>query len=124
MHQDMRLLWQWHAIEETEHKAVAYDVYQEVCGSYSLRIFAMVVETAGLLLDVLVRTGYLLWKDGLFWRPGIWWQGIKFVWGKNGAFRSIMKSYFRFYRRDFPPWQDNNYHLVQEFLEVHQGDFK
>jgi predicted metal-dependent hydrolase len=124
MHEDMRLLWQWHAIEETEHKAVAFDVYQAVCGSYGLRVTAMVVETVGLLLDVLIRAGYLLWKDGLFWKPRIWWQGIVFVWGKNGALRSILKDYFRFYRRDFHPWKDNNYHLVKEFLEAHHADFK
>ncbi|MFT6593392.1 MAG: putative metal-dependent hydrolase, partial [Zhongshania sp.] len=25
-------IWKWHALEETEHKAVAYDVYQQVLG--------------------------------------------------------------------------------------------
>ena len=124
MHEDMRLLWQWHAIEETEHKAVAFDVYQEIGGSYGLRVTAMVVETIGLLLDVLARTGYLLWKDGLFWKPHVWWQGVRFVWGKHGALRSIISNYFKFYRRDFHPWQDNNYHLVKEFVTTHQGDFK
>jgi predicted metal-dependent hydrolase len=38
-------LWLWHAVEETEHKAVCFDVYQHVVGkgvfSYLLRIFTM-----------------------------------------------------------------------------------
>lgn len=114
MHEDMRRLWRWHCVEEIEHKAVAYDVYQEVCGSYGLRISAMVLETVGLLLDSLLRTAYFLWKDGLFWRPRIWWQGIGFVWGRQGAMRSVLRDYFRFYRRDFHPWKHNNYHLVEE----------
>lgn len=33
-------LWMWHAIEENEHKAVCYDVYQKVYGGYFPRALA------------------------------------------------------------------------------------
>ena len=47
----MSYMWFWHAVEENEHKAVAYDVYESVFGTglkaYSLRttalVFAMVL---------------------------------------------------------------------------------
>jgi predicted metal-dependent hydrolase len=124
MHKDMQLLWRWHAVEETEHKAVAYDVYQQVCGSYGLRVMAMIIETLGLLTDVLARTAYFLWKDGLFWRPSIWAQGIVFVWGRHGALSSVTKAYLQFFRRDFHPWQNNNYHFVEQFQSEYPSDRK
>jgi predicted metal-dependent hydrolase len=42
---EMRRLLQWHAIEELEHKAVAFDVLAEVAPSYALRMTGMVVAT-------------------------------------------------------------------------------
>lgn len=51
----MKYLWLWHAIEENEHKAVAYDVYEEVFGrgvkSYALRNTALVVAMGLILLE-------------------------------------------------------------------------
>lgn len=51
----MKYLWLWHAIEENEHKAVAYDVYEEVFGrglkSYTLRNTALVVAMGLILLE-------------------------------------------------------------------------
>lgn len=42
-----RALWMWHMIEESEHKDIAYDVYQTLSGKYGLRIagFAMAAVT-------------------------------------------------------------------------------
>ncbi|GAA5011017.1 metal-dependent hydrolase [Acinetobacter puyangensis] len=44
--QTMANMWYWHAIEENEHKAVAYDVYEGVFGqgikAYTLRTSALV----------------------------------------------------------------------------------
>lgn len=38
MHPEMLRFWRWHAVEEMEHKAVAFDLYQEIGGGYLLRV--------------------------------------------------------------------------------------
>src|SRR5690606_3856913 len=38
-------MFMWHAVEETEHKAVAFDVFQQVSGSYAIRVQAMLITT-------------------------------------------------------------------------------
>lgn len=35
--------WRWHAAEELEHKAVAFDVYKAAGGSYFTRVFAILM---------------------------------------------------------------------------------
>ncbi len=46
----MSYMWYWHAVEENEHKAVAFDVYQGVFGTgvkaYALRSSALVIAMA------------------------------------------------------------------------------
>jgi predicted metal-dependent hydrolase len=124
MHPDMRLLWQWHAAEETEHKAVAFDVFQQVSGSYGIRIAAMVVETLGLLADVFFRTVYFLYRDGQLLRPRLWAEGWRFVWGRKGVFGSVLRDYWRYYHRDFHPWDCDNYPLVTEFVRAHEESLR
>ena len=45
-------MWMWHAIEENEHKAVAYDVFEAVFGNglkaYALRTSSLVISMATL----------------------------------------------------------------------------
>jgi predicted metal-dependent hydrolase len=64
-HPAMRDLIQWHAIEEIEHKAVAFDVYQESNGNYLLRILGYVgamafihIASHSLVKDFLIQDGY------------------------------------------------------------------
>jgi predicted metal-dependent hydrolase len=40
-HEGVRNLFLWHALEESEHKAVAFDVYRAVGGSERIRIWTM-----------------------------------------------------------------------------------
>ncbi|MFH7765104.1 metal-dependent hydrolase [Acinetobacter sp. BSP-28] len=50
----MKTMWMWHAIEENEHKAVAYDVFEGVFGkglkSYILRSSSLVIAMATLFI--------------------------------------------------------------------------
>lgn len=42
----VRTLWLWHGLEESEHKAVAFDVYRAAGGGYLRRIALMALATA------------------------------------------------------------------------------
>ncbi len=42
MHPDMVRFWRWHAVEELEHKAVAFDVFTKVGGGYLLRVLSVI----------------------------------------------------------------------------------
>ena len=57
MHPEMLRFWRWHAVEELEHKAVAFDLFTAVGGGYLLRIFSALVVLAWLTLpfDRVVR---------------------------------------------------------------------
>lgn len=108
MHPTARDLWLWHAVEETEHKAVAFDVYQKVCGSYWLRVLMMVRTTLGFPLGVGVFQLLLLARDGTLWDLRDVSRGLRFLWGRGGFMRAAWPELRRFYRRDFHPWQLDN----------------
>jgi hypothetical protein len=57
-HDEVRNLFLWHALEESEHKAVAFDVYKAVGGSERMRVWTMNFLrfgfVAGMALQVVV----------------------------------------------------------------------
>ncbi len=58
----MKTMWLWHAIEENEHKAVAYDVFKGVFGK-GLRAYAL--RTSSLVISMLILffiQNYFLWR--------------------------------------------------------------
>jgi predicted metal-dependent hydrolase len=99
----VRPLWVWHALEESEHKAVAFDVYEAIGGGYSLRVGIMVATTVvffGELLNVHVR--FLRARGELGRLKG--WAGVgRYLWKRPGLFRRLMPGYLDYYRRGFHP---------------------
>lgn len=116
----MARLWRWHALEETEHKAVAFDVYQQTCGNRWRLRSAMLQSTIFFTWDTTKGLVHMLKRDGLLWNWRVWRDGLIWLWGKDGIFRKLVGVYLDFYRSDFHPWQHNNLELVARF----KGDYE
>lgn len=103
MHPDMALLWRWHALEEAEHKAVAFDVLKQVAPSHLRCVFVMVFNTLFLSIEILDRLIYMLWKDGLLFKIDTWSSGWRFLFGEAGFLRGLGNVYISWYRPGFHP---------------------
>ncbi|MDT4940659.1 MAG: uncharacterized protein QOJ34_748 [Pseudonocardiales bacterium] len=66
---EVRSMLLWHALEESEHKAVAFDVFQQVVGDEQLRIRMMRFTTFAFLLAVLGHTTLSLLGDRATYNP-------------------------------------------------------
>ncbi len=71
-HPEVRRLLEWHAVEELEHKAVAFDVLEEIDPGYALRILGMIVATLTLGGFWMWATHELLKQDG-----SSLWEGMR-----------------------------------------------
>lgn len=110
-------LWRWHGVEETEHKAVAFDVYLAVRGTVRGRRLAMIHSTIFFFKDTFRNLFIMLRNDGKLWRPRVWLSGLKFLFVKPGILRRMFIPWLKFFRKDFHPWQNDNRHLVDEWQQ-------
>ncbi|MFN3580654.1 MAG: metal-dependent hydrolase [Pseudomonas sp.] len=113
---EMQKIWRWHALEETEHKAVAFDVYMQVCGDRKILRRAMRQATIFFLKDVTQGTLHMLRKDGKL-TPATWLRGMRWLWGPGGLFTSLISDYRDYFRADFHPWQHDNVELMEQVAE-------
>ena len=112
---EMRHLWMWHAVEENEHKVVAYDVYEKAVGNYALRVGVMVPVTTILFAVQFAYHARLLAHDGNLFKLRDNWASFKYLWnGKKGVFSRLLPQYLDYYKRDFHP----NNHDTTELLSV------
>lgn len=97
-----RTTWGWHAIEELEHKGVAFDVYDQLVGDRKLlrrtmrfmTVFFIGMNTLN-ALSMMPRTGQMTnWK--------MWREAFGFL---RGVVKFSKADYSDFYKPDYHPWQ-------------------
>lgn len=114
-------LWAWHAIEETEHKSVAYDVYQQVYGTdkgsaYLLRIIGILMATVLILSAQTYFTARLLAKDGKL-SPKYWLHAANTFYGPRGLFTKALPHFVDYFRPGFHPTDHDTTQMLKDWKE-------
>jgi predicted metal-dependent hydrolase len=114
----MQQLLAWHAAEEIEHKAVAFDVLREVDDSYALRMAGLAFATVLLGSFWAWATTMLLRQEKLGLR-GTLRELAKMRRGDPIIRRVFISGIKQYMRRDFHP--DNNDHegLATRWFAAH-----
>lgn len=107
-HPFYRDLWYWHAIEEQEHKAVAFDVYQTIApgfGGYLRRVSFMIIATLDFMIFIPVMVAWLMAHTGEFWNVRSWARCFWHLWGRPGVWRHVLAGVGAYLVPGFHPWQ-------------------
>jgi hypothetical protein len=116
--EEVKKLWRWHAIEEIEHKSVAFDTMMQVTANIApvrrwlLRTIHMFISTVQ-FLDMLFRSMALFFRTDGINTVGTWMKVAHFLFVRPGMFRRIAPSYFAYYLPGFHPWKIDDLELAK-----------
>jgi predicted metal-dependent hydrolase len=114
---EIRRLMYWHAGEEVEHKAVAFDTFMLAAEHLSpparwlLRCSVMVAATAALFQFFLFSVAEFFRQDGIA-SFRTWLRFFKFVLIEPGAVGHSFGAYFSWYLPGFHPWRLDDRALI------------
>jgi predicted metal-dependent hydrolase len=103
LHESVRGLWLWHALEESEHKAVAFDVYESIGGGYPRRALIMLGATIIFYAELFHVHSRMLAAQGELWNVRGWLRATHFLWVKPGMFRKLAPVWLDYFRPGFHP---------------------
>lgn len=121
MHPAVAELVLWHAVEEIEHKSVAFDVYMQCVGDRELLRRTMTFFTFNFFYRITRYQVAMLYDNKKVPSPRELGQFAKFLFGSKGLLVKSRKSYMDFYRKDFHPWDQNNIELVEQWKRQHKS---
>ena len=110
-------LWRWHAIEEIEHKGVAYDAWLHATRDWprfrrwAIKSRVMLLVTKNFLTDRTAGVLDLLAQDGLR-GPRLWLRMAWFAFGQPGMMRRILGAWTAYFRPGFHPWNHDDRALI------------
>jgi len=110
-------LWRWHAVEEIEHKGVAYDTWLFATRDWprfkrwKVKAKVMMFVTRNFVVDRTAGALELMRQDGVTgaraWSLLLW-----YLWINPGMFRKIAGAWFKFFLPGFHPWNEDDRHLL------------
>lgn len=110
-------LFLWHALEEAEHKAVAFDVYKLIGGGERLRTFTMNFLRFGFPLAITVNVVVTLLMDKATYKPGRLRKSVKRLRQSPLLSRKVWETLKDYNRPDFHPNQSGHTGLVEQWRE-------
>ncbi|HVR91352.1 MAG TPA: metal-dependent hydrolase [Novosphingobium sp.] len=110
-------MWRWHAMEEIEHKGVAYDTWLHATRNWTrwrrwkLKSLMMVIVTKNFIKNRWTDSLDLLAQDGLTGRR-VKWQLFNYLIAKPGILRRIFPAWCAYFLPGFHPWNHDDRALI------------
>jgi hypothetical protein len=110
-------MWRWHAVEEIEHKGVAYDTWLHATRGWprfkrwKVKAKVMLLVTRNFVVDRTLGTLELLRQDGIA-GPRAWMRFFWFAWVRPGMIRKILGAWASFFMPGFHPWKHDDRALI------------
>jgi predicted metal-dependent hydrolase len=110
-------LWRWHALEETEHKSVAFDVWESVMGrgprAYVERTGGLVLATVIFWYKIFPTYVRILRDEGKLTDIKGWRTWFHYSLGEVGFLRKLAGPWADYFRPTFHPWDHDNRHFLK-----------
>ena len=116
-HEAVANLFFWHALEESEHKAVAFDLYQQVGGSEKLRVWTMKFTRYAFVAGLAVQMVMSMAADRETYRKGKLRKSLKLFRSSPLASTDIWRQLKDYERPGFHPNDHDTTALVAEWRE-------
>ena len=122
---EVRAMWEWHALEEIEHKGVAYDTWNHATRDwtaarrYKVRCLMMLIITTRFFKHRWEDTLELLAQDGITgWKAK--WGLFKYLTVSPGVVRRIFPAWLAYFKPGFHPWD----HDDRALIDKREGEFE
>ena len=116
-HPEVRNLFVWHALEESEHKAVAFDVYKAVGGTERMRVWTMKFIRWGFVLGMTLQVVISLLGDRATYKPGNLRRSWRRFRRSPVMQRAVWDQLRDYERADFHPDDRDTNGLVEQWRE-------
>jgi predicted metal-dependent hydrolase len=116
-------LWRWHAVEEIEHKGVAYDTWLWATRDWlrykrwKVKAKVMLLVTRNFLVDRTAGSLELMRQDGVTGLKA-WWLLMTYLWVRPGMFRKIAGAWLKYFLPGFHPWNEDDRHLLGAYASI------
>jgi predicted metal-dependent hydrolase len=119
---EVRSMLLWHAIEESEHRSVAFDVYRSVGGTETRRIWTMRVIRLTFTASVVFLSALSLLGDRAAYNPVRLFRSLAALRHSPLLTRAVVRRIRAYTKRGFHPDDTDNADLLQHWTAALFGE--